>query len=335
MKKSLVALAALAVIGAASAQSSVTLYGYGDMGIGQSVGTGEKSQFNPKTADVGGVRIGMKGTEDLGGGLKANFQLESNAYDEAGNGSGFNRATWFSISGGFGEVRLGRQARNSVVAGALASPAGWRGTDPEAAVGLRYSIENNTGGSSRISSLVNYITPTMGGFNARIGYAMAADDAGGKNNGAVTDLGLFYANGPLSLSFGYIKAENSEANQGFHAKYDFGTFALMGSYNDRGALAASAGTYAMSTTTGVIAITPSTVTAAVAAQKGFTLGATVPMGATTIFATYAKNNDAATKTSAYELGLDYALSKRTALTAFLANTDGLDMGYYAGVRHSF
>jgi hypothetical protein len=59
------------------------------------------------------------------------------------------------------------------------------------------------------------------------------------------------------------------------------------------------------------------------------------MGATTIFATYGKNNDAAVFATAYELGVDYALSKRTALTAFLANTDGLDMGYYAGVRHSF
>src|SRR5665647_703578 len=120
MKKSLVALAALAVVGAASAQSSVTLYGYGDMGIGQSVqsvahaitGTSEETQFNPSLADVGGVRIGMRGSEDLGGGLKANFQLESNAYDENGNGSGFNRATWFGISGGFGAVQLGRQVRN-------------------------------------------------------------------------------------------------------------------------------------------------------------------------------------------------------------------------------
>jgi predicted porin len=312
MKKSLVALAALAVVGAASAQSSVTLYGYGDLGVGQSVGTGEKSQFNPGLADVGGIRIGMKGSEDLGGGLKANFQLESTAYNESGTGSGdFKRATWFSVSGGFGEVRLGRQARNAVVAGVMASPAGWRGSDPEAAVGTRYSIENNTGGSSRISSMVNYITPSFSGFNARVGYAMEADAAGGAGNGAVTDIALLYSNGPLSLSYGYIKAENSEANQGFHAKYDFGVAALMGSYNDRGA----------------VGTTP--------AQKGFTIGATVPMGATMIYATYAKNNDAATRATAYELGVDYNLSKRTALTAFLANTDGLDMGYYAGVRHSF
>ncbi len=308
MKKSLVALAALAVVGAASAQSSVTLYGYGDLGIGQSVGTGEKSQFNPGLADMGGIRIGMKGSEDLGGGLKANFQLESNSYDgDTGSGSGFNRANWFSISGGFGEVRLGRQVRNAVVAGVLGSPAGWRGSDPEAAVGTRYSINNNIGASSRQSSMVNYISPSMSGFSARVGYEMQADNGGN----AVTDIALLYSNGPLSLSLGYIKQENSDANQGIHAKYDFGSFALYGSYNDRGA----------------VGLTP--------AQKGYTLGATVPMGATTVYATYAKNNDAATRTWAYELGMDYNLSKRTALTAFLANTDGLDMGYYLGVRHSF
>lgn len=308
MKKSLVALAALAVVGAASAQSSVTLYGYGDLGIGQSVGLNQTVQFNPGTADVAGIRIGMKGSEDLGGGLKANFQLESNSYDgDTGAGSGFQRANWFSISGGFGEIKLGRQVRNSVIAGVLGSPAGWRGTDPEAAVGTRYSINNNVGVSSRQSAMVNYISPSMSGFSARFGYEMQADNGGN----AVTDIALLYSNGPLSLSLGYIKAENSDANQGIHAKYNFGSFALMGSYNDRGA----------------VGLTP--------AEKGYTIGATVPFGATTVYATYAKNKDSSVQTYAWELGADYALSKRTALTAFVANAEGLDMGYYMGVRHSF
>ncbi len=306
MKKTLLAVAAMAVVGAASAQSSVTLYGYGDLGVGQSVGLDQKFQFNPGLADVGGIRIGMKGSEDLGGGLKANFQLESNAYDEVGNGSGFNRATWFSISGGFGELRLGRQARNSVVAGVGTSVAGWRGSDPEAAVGIRYSINNNVGASSRQSALINYISPNVSGFSARLGYETEADNGA---NGAVTDIGLFYAAGPLSLAYGYIKADNQEKNQGVHVGYDMGVALLTVSYNDRGSIGA------------------------LAAQKGFSLGAKVPMGAATIFAQYARNNDS--EVDAYELGVDYALSKRTALTAFLAKTKDLDMGYFTGVRHSF
>ena len=331
MKKSLVALAALAVVGAASAQSSVTLYGYGDMGIGQDVGLDQKVQFNPTTVcDVCGIRIGMKGSEDLGGGLKANFQLESNAYDENGNGSGFNRATWFGISGGFGAVQLGRQVRNSVVAGVLGSPAGWRGSDPDVAVGIRYSINNNIGASSRQSAMVNYITPNFGGFNARVGYETAADNGA---NGAVVDIGLFYANGPVALSYGYIKAENSTTNQGIHGTYDFGMAKLFVGFHDRGEISANAGTYATSATTGLTTITGTTVTPFYPEAKGWNIGATVPLGATTIFVDYARNND--TEVDAVELGADYALSKRTSLTAFLAKTKDLDTGYFIGVRHSF
>ena len=332
MKKSLVALAALAVVGAASAQSSVTLYGYGDLGVGQNMegvnpltGVRQGSQgkrFNPNTSDAKGIRIGLKGSEDLGGGLKANFQLESNSYDgNSGVGSGFQRANWFSISGGFGEVRLGRQVRNSVVAGVLASPARGRGTDPELAVGTRYSIENNIGASSRTSSMVNYISPTFSGFSGRVGIEGRSDF--GYAGGYVIDLALLYSNGPLSVSYGRIKADNLETNQGLHAKYNFGMFALMGSYNDRGAIAGTA------------------TAAPLAAAKGFTIGATMPFGATNVFATYAKNNDAAASLTtnghsyAYELGADYNLSKRTALTAAIGGTEGLDAGYFVGVRHSF
>jgi predicted porin len=328
MKKSLVALAALAVVGAASAQSSVTLYGYGDLGFGQSVvnsGASQDFRFNPSLSDVGGIRIGLKGSEDLGGGMKANFQMESNAYNgDTGSGSGFNRANWFSLSGGFGEVRLGRQARNAVVAAVMSSPAGWRGSDPEFATGTRYSIENSTanGNSSRISSMINYISPTMSGFTARVGFvpkANADSNNGAASNGAVTDIALLYANGPLAVNVGYMKADNGDANQGVHVKYDFGTFALMGSYNDRGAVQAASSSFG----------------AAAPAQKGYSLGATVPFGATVLYVDFAKNNDASVHTSAYEVGVDYNLSKRTALSAFVAGGDGYDAGYFLGVRHSF
>ena len=305
-KSFIVALAALAA-SASFAQSSVTLYGYGDMGVGKSVGTGEKTQFNPGTADVGGIRLGMKGSEDLGGGMKANFQLETNGINEAGAGDGgYGRAAWFGLSGGFGAVQLGRQARNSVVAGVTGSAAGWRGTDVEAATGQRYSINTNVGVSSRNSAMINYITPTVGGFTARLGYVNAADNA----NKSVTDVALQYSNGPLNVAYGSLKAQGLEGNSGLHANYDLGVATVYGSYNKRGAIPGGA-----------------------AAAKGFSLGAKVPMGATTLFASYGKNND--TKVTAYELGADYALSKRTALTAFVANTKDKDAGYYAGVRHAF
>jgi len=330
MKKTLIALAALAAT-ASFAQSTVTLYGYGDMGVGKSVGTGEKTQFNPGTADVGGIRLGMKGSEDLGGGMKANFQLETNGISETGAGDGgYGRAAWFGLSGSFGAVQLGRQARNSVSAGATGSAAGWRGTDVEAATGQRYSINNNVAASSRNSAMINYITPTVNGFTARLGYVNAADNS----KAAITDVALMYSNGPLNLAYGQIKAQGKEANSGVHANYDLGMATVYGSYNKRGAIAATANSY---TVTGAAnnAVTTTLVagSAAVAAQDGFSVGAKVPFGATTVYATYGKNNDS--KVTAYELGADYALSKRTALTAFTASTKGKDAGFFAGVRHAF
>ena len=97
MKKSLVALAALAAVGAASAQSSVTLYGVVDIGYGQQT---SEQRANPLTGTVNtlrsrgvidganaGNRIGFRGTEDLGGGLKANFVVEQ-GITPTGNAAG-------------------------------------------------------------------------------------------------------------------------------------------------------------------------------------------------------------------------------------------------------
>jgi len=115
MKKSLIALAVLAASGTAMAQSNVTLYGLADVWFGSSKFevTGEGSVRQTKV-DSGGLntsRWGMKGSEDLGGGLKANFQLEQGfdlSTGAAQSGKTFNRQAWVGLSGGFGEVQLGK-----------------------------------------------------------------------------------------------------------------------------------------------------------------------------------------------------------------------------------
>lgn len=330
MKKTLLALAVLAASGASFAQSSVTLYGYGDFGIGRDIGNDKKLQFNPKTADVGGIRLGMKGTEDLGGGLKANFNLETNAINAdtgAGDG-GYGRATWVGLSGGFGEVKLGRQARQAVIAAVGFAPAKWRGTDPENAAGIRYSINNNLGADSRMSSQMSYTTPTIaGGLVGRVGYVLP-----GENNSTVStssvDVGVTYYAGPIGLGLGYIKASGKESNYGLHASWDFGAARVMGGYHVVGAgVGATAAVAAAGTTPAVAAF------AGNVQQKGFTLGVTAPLGATTLFAEAARNTTS--KVNSFELGADYALSKRTALTIAANKTTALGAGYFAGVRHAF
>jgi predicted porin len=129
MKKSLVALAALAVAGVASAQSSVTLFGIVDAAItgyetkseGAFGNTFKTSATKLTNSGYNTSRIGFRGTEDLGGGLAASFWLEAALLNDDGTTGGnvanvapitttglFNRRSTVSLSGGFGEVRLGR-----------------------------------------------------------------------------------------------------------------------------------------------------------------------------------------------------------------------------------
>ena len=131
MKKTLIALAAVAATGAAFAQSSVTLYGVADVAVGKTNNAGlglTSDKFQAIASNVlnnGNSRFGLKGSEDLGGGLKANFNYEGgiNIANGAGNTSGgqlFSRAAWVSLSGGFGELRAGRHTVGPLgAAGAL------------------------------------------------------------------------------------------------------------------------------------------------------------------------------------------------------------------------
>src|SRR5659263_234141 len=127
MKKSLIALAVLAASGAAMDQSSVTLYGLVDLWVGSAKfdnGTGVTlpsakvakldagtTQTLMQSGGVNGSRWGLKGSEDLGGGLKANFDLQQGIAVDTGASSSalaFHRAAWVGFSGGFGAVKLGR-----------------------------------------------------------------------------------------------------------------------------------------------------------------------------------------------------------------------------------
>src|SRR5436309_15281019 len=110
MKKSLLALAVLgAFAGAASAQSSVTLFGIVDVNARYGK-TGDVKVKSLGTDGINSSRLGFRGVEDLGGGLKAGFHLEGALSPDDGTAGGFNfrRRSTVSLLGNFGEVRLGR-----------------------------------------------------------------------------------------------------------------------------------------------------------------------------------------------------------------------------------
>jgi len=126
MKKSLIALAVLTASGISFAQSSVTLFGIVDAAYAKGTGSvSDKTQL--QNSGYNSSRFGVRGTEDLGGGLKASFWLEAGVNNDDGTGAAsntnnqavtaanagtqgltFNRRSTVSLEGGFGEVRLGR-----------------------------------------------------------------------------------------------------------------------------------------------------------------------------------------------------------------------------------
>src|ERR1700761_2499534 len=117
MKKSLLALAVLtAVTGAASAQSSVTLYGKVDLGLVLDSGNAGGKSVRISSGVTGGSRLGFKGVEDLGGGMKASFQLETGYCADSAAGASFCTGGGFrgrqphgDLTGSFGAASAGRQ----------------------------------------------------------------------------------------------------------------------------------------------------------------------------------------------------------------------------------
>ena len=155
MKKSLTALAALAVCGLASAQSSVTLFGVVDAGLTYQSSTArdpitgasvKQSKTSLGNSAYNSSRIGFRGTEDLGGGLAASFWLEAPiSNDDGATGiSTFSRRSTVSLSGGFGELRLGRDY----------TPTFWNDTvfDPFGTNGSGSSVINTVSGNTTINN---------------------------------------------------------------------------------------------------------------------------------------------------------------------------------------
>ncbi len=321
MKKSLITLAVLgATLGAAHAQSSVTLYGRIDLSLMHNDIVGGASQLSLDSGTVSGSRWGLIGSEDLGGGLKANFNLEQGFAADTGlapAGQMFSRQAWLGMSGAFGEFRIGKP---------------WTAYDDVSGAhnGMfdsGFSVENNffvsTGYAANPANTIRYSTPTFGGFTAAVSYSL--DEV--KNvDLSTTSVSGTYGAGPLQLGAGYQVEELGGTQLKFtrlSGSYDFGAFVLKGLYGH--------------------------VKMPVAGKTNeYSLGLDVPVsGALTVSAGlgYSKDSAAAggTKRKGFTVGAMYALSKRTEMYAGLTDWDGKTAGaktagntkYGLGVRHSF
>jgi predicted porin len=349
MKKSLLAVAVLASFaGVASAQTNVTVYGIVDMGL-QRTDT-SVAGVDPKWAlDSGlqsGSRLGFKGTEDLGGGLSASFQLENGFTADNGmqaqGGRLFGRQSWVGLNGGFGSVKLGRQNTPMYVATSAIDPF---------EIGLAGDLQNtvNTFGQ-RMDNTVNY-SLTAGAFSGQIAYGFG-EVAGNTTANRQLGLSFGYANGPVNAILAYHKQQNATGTASgktlfLGGTYDFGVVKAHASFADNKGDAAF----------GAIGLgfIPSPTAAQTAAfnalalddtlrTRDYMLGVSAPIGANSVMASFQhkKDRDSDAKFNLFAVGYVYNLSKRTNLYTSLGFGKLTDSGvdeknnkFNVGIRHKF
>lgn len=208
MKKSLLALAALgAFAGVAHAQSSVTLYGIIDEGFNINTNAGGKHLYNLSSGVMQGSRWGLRGTEDLGGGLKAIFVLE-NGFDvntgKLGQGGlEFGRQAYVGLSSPYGTVTLGRQY-DSVVdfVGPLEAGDQWGGY-----IAAHPGDLDNFNNAYRVNNAIKFTSADYAGFKFGGLYSLGGV-SGDYSRNQIFSLGAGYNNGPLVLGVGYLNVRN-------------------------------------------------------------------------------------------------------------------------------
>ena len=345
MKKSLIAVAALAAVGAASAQSSVTLYGLIDTGFGvtQTKNT-DAAGVVTKTRTTGlysgglsGSRWGLKGQEDLGNGLSAVFNVEAGFDSVNGDFSdGFNRRSVVGLKGSFGQVLLGRDytPMDTIGGGDYFQSSDLVTADDAMGNGL-YTVRANG---------VHYAGEFGGvGVKAFVGYDDEKTTVSGlgttsRNRNEGYGVGVTYAGGPFMVGAAVQQFRSKDAvattgkntEYGLGASYDFTAAKLYAHY-----------------------IANDFQTPNEKPLQQFGLGVTVPFGAFTLGGQYAYNyykagTNSKAKGHDFVLQGTYALSKRTDVYARAARVDSWKLktsghtvmktntdNFAVGIRHRF
>lgn len=344
MKKSLVALAALSVIGAASAQSSVTLYGLVDAYVGS-------DRVNRVTDTVlnsggqNGSRWGLKVSEDLGGGLAAIVQVES-GFDVSTGASQqdalFGRQAFAGFKSGWGQLTFGRhygayddiKGTISIEGNNFVDPTNGPGATMSAAGVVAAAAPTFgawVGYNPRINNSIKFQTANYGGFTGTVVYGLGENKTATTGASNTLSIGGIYANGPITIGlahqnegFARTAANNSKnelENTLINGHFDFGVVRLGGGYNEARVTASGARG---------------------AKAKEWNLGAGIPLGALTVRAAYARSKFSGARAND-SIGLDavYDLSKRTSTyvgfnsTKLRSFNDNTNRRFGVGIRHKF
>ncbi len=307
-RASAVALAALAST-AAFAQSSVTISGGIDAGIGRS--TTNNTDTSVTSVAIPRNNITFSGTEDLGGGLKASFGLQHrfNPASGANPYAALFEQAYASVSGGFGTVKAGRFT--GVFAGASGATDPW-GTDSSGIA------PKSTFATARYDGQVAYSSPSFNGvtvsaqINPQANQAVAATNVqDGK------ELAVAYAAGAAYANVATREDNNKDKYVSVNGSYDLGVAKLFAGYAKKDVFGSTADI------------------------KSTLIGVSMPMGATVVSAGYRKITIAGgtPDESRFALRAQYNLSKRTAVVGdvYKDSQTGttFQTGYYAGLRHTF
>lgn len=341
VKNALVALAAIGAMAGASAQSTstVTLFGVTDVWLGSKkteVGGVGTRQSVVDTSGVYGSRWGLKGSEDLGGGLKAVFILESGVNQDTGasftSGGLFDRQGFVGLQGDFGTISFGRQysAYDDVI-----SPVDHNMHAFSFSVTGAVAANGMTGYVFRVNNSIKFQSAKYNGFSTTAVYGLGED----KHAAAPTfsnrasdsaSVNLMYTNGPLLVGYAHQEdkkvtaagAEDANKYDLIGGSYNFGVAKLVGSYNQ-----------AKNNTT---------------KDKEYQFGVTVPIGAASISVGHAHSQSEApginNKGRGFAVLGVYDLSKRTSLYAGAVSTrthvlnaaaETKTSVYGLGIRHTF
>lgn len=328
MKHQLTAIALGAMSTLVLAQSNVTVYGSIDAGL-RNVTNVNAAGDDRLTMGSNGTfrsnRIGFLGSEDLGGNLKAVFQLEAGFNTATGalnntNGQLFQREARVGLAGNWGQLDLGRQytvAFQTIV-----------GFDPFVFryPSITYALASTAG--TRNSNDIQY-TGSFGDVTLRAEYALG-EVAGSNSQGATQAIGATYARGPLKLGAAYTRAERNIGTSAAPAYRDYDHIAIGGAYTF-GKAKASLG-YVDETQKGAARDnTAKWMWAGLAYKLTPQLGLTGAWYRNKEFNTATSASVAAgdAKRDLYMVGLTYALSRRTTLYSEI-DIHKLDGGFATG-----
>jgi len=214
MRKSLLALAVIGSFASvAHAQSSVTIYGIIDASVqynskvATGTGTGTGNRGSVDSGAINGSRIGFKGSEDLGGGMRALFNLENGFNVDSGaaaqNGTLFGRTATVGLSGQFGSVLLGRQKDFTDDVAAFTSISDFGGL-----VSNVHAKDLDRTNGERVNNSIRYNTPNVNGFFGSAIYGFG-EQAGATSSGQSYGIGGAYVNGPLGVGLSYFESKKA------------------------------------------------------------------------------------------------------------------------------